>query len=124
MMTKVQSTSTLDIFDEVRPLISMSGQVATPEQQIDLLGFWGVGHEKFENHVQFYILKDPSAIVPKRKLKLASSRVLKKKTKQLDKEKKLVGKCLRRAFAWNAKFGSDSHGASRPAVHRASSGHQ
>ena len=41
----------------------MSGQVATPEQ-IDLLGFWEVGHEKFENHVQFYILKDPSAVVP------------------------------------------------------------
>ena len=34
MMTKVQSTSTLDIFDEVRPLTSMSGQVATPKQQI------------------------------------------------------------------------------------------
>ena len=28
--------------------------------------------------------------------------------KQLDKEKKLIGKCLRKAFAWNAKFGSSS----------------
>ena len=27
--------------------------------------------------------------------------------KRLDKEKKIVGKCLRRAFAWNAKHGSD-----------------
>ena len=111
MMTKVQSTSTLDIFDEMRPLTSMSGQVTTPEQQIDLLGFWEAGHERFENHVKFYVLKDPSAVVPKRKFKLltfASSKVLKKKVKQLDREKKLVGKCLRRAFAWNAKFGSDS----------------
>ena len=38
MMTKVQSSNTLDAL-EVRPLTSMSGQVATPEQQIDL-GSW------------------------------------------------------------------------------------
>ena len=108
MMTKVLSTNTLDVVDEVRPLTSMSGQVATPEQKIDLLGFRKVGQERFENHVKFYILKDPSAAVPRRKVKLltfASSRKLKKRMKQLDKEKKLVGKCLRKAFAWNAKFG-------------------
>ena len=89
----------------------MSGQVATPEQKIDLLAFWEVGHERFENQVKFYILKDPSAVVPKRKVKLltfASSRKLKKKMKQLDKEKKLVGKCLRKAFACNVKSGSSS----------------
>jgi hypothetical protein len=28
--------------------------------------------------------------------------------KQLDKEKKLIGKCLRKAFVWNTKFGSSS----------------
>ena len=33
MMTKVQSSNTLDVFDQVRPLTSMSGQVATQEQQ-------------------------------------------------------------------------------------------
>ena len=27
--------------------------------------------------------------------------------KRLDKEKKIVGECLRRVFAWNAKHGSD-----------------
>ena len=111
MMTMVQSSNTLDILDEVRPLTSMSGQVATPEQQIDLLGFWDMGHERFENHIKFYVLKDPSAVVPRRKVKIltfASSRKLKRKVKQLDKEKKIVGKCLRRAFAWNAKFGSSS----------------
>ena len=110
MMTKVQSSNTLDVLDEARPLTSMSGQVATPEQQIDLLGFWDMGHERFENHIKFYVLKDPSAVVPRRKVKIltfASSRKLKRKVKQLDKEK-IVGKCLRRAFAWNAKFGSSS----------------
>ena len=72
-----------------------------------MLGFWEVGHERFENQVKFYILKDPSAVVPKRKVKLltfASSRKLKQKMKQLDKEKKIVGRCLCRKFAWNAKF--------------------
>ena len=49
-MTKIQSLNTIDAL-EVRPLTSMSGQVATPEQQIDLLGFWEVGHE---NQVKFY----------------------------------------------------------------------
>ena len=111
MMTKVQSSNTLDVLDEVRPLTSMSGQVATPEQQIDLLGFWEVGHERFEDHIKFYVLKDLSAMVPRRKVKLltfALSKKLTRKVKQLDKEKKLVGKCLRKAFAWNAKFGSSS----------------
>ena len=39
MMTKVESSNTLDVLEEVRPLTSMSDLVATPEQQIDLLGF-------------------------------------------------------------------------------------
>ena len=81
MMSKVQSSNTLDAL-EVRPLTSMSGQVATHEQQIDLLGFWEVGHERFENQVKFYVLKDPSAVVPRRKVKLltfASATQLKKK---------------------------------------------
>ena len=43
MMTKVQSSNTLNVLDGLRPLASMSGQVATPEQQIDLLGFWEMG---------------------------------------------------------------------------------
>ena len=53
MMTKILSSNTLDVLDEVQTLTSMSGQVATPEQQIDLLGFWEVGHERFENQILF-----------------------------------------------------------------------
>ena len=109
MMTKVQSSNTLDVLEEVRPLTSMSGEVATPEQQIDLLGFWRVGHERFENQIKLFVLKDPSAVAPRRKVKVltfALSKKLKRKIKQLDKEKKLVGKCLCQVFAWNAKGGS------------------
>ena len=57
VITKVQSSNTLDLIDEVRSLTSMSGQVATPEQQIDLLRFWDMGHEKFENHIEFLCTK-------------------------------------------------------------------
>ena len=56
MLTKVRSSNILDVLDEVRPLPSVSGQVATPEQKIDLLGFWEVGQERFENHIKFYAL--------------------------------------------------------------------
>ena len=105
MMEMVVSSNCLDVVGDVRPLKSISGQVATPEQQIDLLGFGEVGRD----HVKFYILKDPSTLVPRRKVKLLTfslSAKLKKKMKQLDKEKRIVGKCLRRAFAWNTKFDS------------------
>ena len=108
MMTNVQSSNTLNIFDQVRPLISMSGQVATQEQ-VDLLGFWEVGHERFVNSIKFFILKEPSASVRRRKVKLLTfsiSAITKRKMKQRDKEKKLIGKCLCKAFVWNANFGS------------------
>ena len=69
MMTKVQSPNTPDVIDQVRPLTSMSGPVATQEQQIDLLGFWKVGHERFENSIKFFLYsKEPSASVPRRKV--------------------------------------------------------
>ena len=81
----------------MRPLRSKSGQVATLEQQIDLLGVWEVGCERFRNHVKLYVLKDLSAVVPRRNVKLltfASSKKVKRKVKQLDKEKKIVGRCM------------------------------
>ena len=58
----------------------------------------------------FFILKDPSASVPRRVklLTFATSQKVKQKKKQLDKAKKLMRKCLRKAFAWNAKFRSSS----------------
>ena len=109
MMTKVQASQSLSAVGETSPLKSMSGQVATPEEEIDLIGFGDVGHKRLENQIKFFILKDPSARVPRRKAKLltfASTKKVQKKMKRLEKEKKHVGRCLRRAFAWNAKYGS------------------
>ena len=40
MMAKVQLSNTLDVLDEVRPLTTISGQVATPELKGWILGNW------------------------------------------------------------------------------------
>lgn len=39
-MAKVQLSNTLDVLDEVRPLTTISGQVATPELKGWILGNW------------------------------------------------------------------------------------
>ena len=59
-----QSSNTLDVLEDMRPLTSMSGQVATPEQQTDLLGI-GKLDVKGLSQINFFVLKDPSAVVPR-----------------------------------------------------------
>ena len=114
MVAKIDTAESLAIpansGQPTRCLKSISGQVATPEQQVDLLGFWEIGKTRLENQIKFFVLRDPSTPAPRRKARLltfASTRKQTRKMKRLDKEKKLVGKCLRREFAWNAKYGSD-----------------
>ena len=104
-MTKIETSNSLAVSansgQPTRCLTAISGQIATPEQQVDLLGFWDVGKARLEDQIKFFILREPSTPAPRRKAKLltfASSRKQTKKMKRLDKEKKLVGKCLRRAF--------------------------
>ena len=90
----VVSSNCLNVVGDARPLKSINGQVATPERQIDLLGFGEVGCERFDDHVKFFIVNDPSTLVPMKKVKLltfSSSAKLKKKMKQLDKIKKDCG---------------------------------
>ena len=74
-----------------------------------VLGTW---HERFENQVKFLCAERSICCSTQEEGQtpyLCFSQETKgKKIKQLDKEKKLVGKCLRKAFAWNAKFGSSS----------------
>ena len=54
MTAKVESSNTLNVLGGVRPLTSISGQVATPEQ-IDLLELWEVGYERFEDSINFFL---------------------------------------------------------------------
>ena len=97
MITKAQTSNSLEVSCENERLKSLSGQVASPEQQIDLVGFWEVGQQRLENQIKFFILKDPSTQAPRRKAKLltfASSKQIVKKMKQLDREKRIVGRYL------------------------------
>ena len=63
MIAKVKSTKLLTTGLK-NSLQSLSGKLAKPEQEKDLLSFWEVGLEQFENKVKYYVLRDPSAKVP------------------------------------------------------------
>ena len=53
MMTKIHTSNLLSSGEPGRCLTAVSGQVATPEQQTDLLGFWEVGKLRLENQIKF-----------------------------------------------------------------------
>ena len=91
MMTKLEKSKCLTLDLECKQLQSLCGQIATCEKEIDLTGFWDVGKSLFMNRIEYYIIKTPSAQAPQRKAKLltfASSRCIRKKVKQLEKERK------------------------------------
>ena len=72
-------------------LRSLGGQLATLEQETDLTTFLNRGQKIFLNCIEYFILKGPSAQVPQRQAKLltfASGKIIQKKIKQLDREKK------------------------------------
>ena len=86
MMTKVQTSNSFTISGEPsRCLKSISGQVATPEQQIDLLGFWEVGTG---NHIKFFILGDQA---PRRKAYSSTRKQQKGETTWKGKKKSCLG---------------------------------
>ena len=90
MIAKVKSTKLLTTGLK-NSLQSLSGKLAKPEQEKDLLSFWEVGLEQFENKVKYYVLRDPSAKVPQRQVKLltyTTSKPAKKKIKTIEREKK------------------------------------
>ena len=68
--------------------------------------------QRFKNRISYFILKEPSATVPQqhqaRLLTFASSKRIKRKVKLIEKEKRLVNRCIRRTLAWNAKHGTSS----------------
>ena len=76
MISKLKSMQVLDTLS-VYPLQSLSGQLATSEQEKDLLSFWDIGFEQFKNKVNYFILNNPSADIPQRKVKLLTYAVLK-----------------------------------------------
>lgn len=82
VISKIDDTNTLEVVNESKSLTSMSGQVARVEQQKDLGGFNEFGREWLENQIKFFILKDPSAQVPRRKARLLTFTSTKKQQKK------------------------------------------
>ena len=106
--SKVKETAVLSAQPEDQGLKSLSGKQATPEQAKDLLNFWEIGQKHFEAYVKYYILQQPSAQVPQRLNKLLTFAISKrsaKKVKLIDRERRLMNRCMRRKLAWNAKLG-------------------
>ncbi len=109
MMTKLKAVYLLTA-GTTNPLQSLSGQVAKSEEEKDLLFFWGIGQKQFESRIKYFQLREPSAQVPQRKVKLLTylaSKPTKKKIKMIEREKKLVNKCVRLSLAWNSKVDRD-----------------
>ena len=110
--SKLNETAILSSEPVDHGLKSLSGKHATPEQAKDLLNFWEIGQRHFETYVKYYILQQPSAQVPQRLNKLltfATSKRCSKKMKLIDREKRLMNRCMRRKLAWNAKLGVVTH---------------
>ena len=60
--------------------------------------------------MKYFVLRDPSAKVPQMQVKLltyTTFKPAKKKIKMIEREKKIVNKCVRRLLAWNAKVDSN-----------------
>ena len=81
---------------------------ATPEQSRDLLTFRKIGQSSFEEYISSKLLKQPSIQAPVRKKKLctfSTSKAEKKRVKQVEKERKLSQRLLKRQLSWIAKHG-------------------
>ena len=84
----------------------LSHTPATPEQTHDLLNFRTIGQEEFQAHINYRILRDPSMGAPERRKRLhtfGSSKAIKKKEKQIDKEKKLHQTCMKKMMVMFAR---------------------
>ena len=106
MTSKLSDLDVLHAEQENRGLIALNGTPATPEQHRDLICFREIGSQYFEAYVKYYILREPSAMVPQRKRRLQKFNVPKKrptKIKVKEREQKFVSRCLRKQLAWSGQ---------------------
>ena len=103
---KINETEILTNSASEQSLVNLSGKVATPDQTKDLLNFWQIGKKHFESYIKYFILREPSAQVPPRFTKLltfSSSKRVQRKVKLIERERKIVNRCMR--IAWNTRVG-------------------
>ena len=83
---------------------------ATPEQSRDLLTFRQIGQSSFEEYISSKLLKQPSTQAPVQKKKLSAlflHQKHKKRVEQVEKERKLSQRLLKRQLSLIAKHGGD-----------------
>ena len=88
----------------------LAGKEATSEQAHDLLKFREIGQEDFEHYALAKYLKQTSTAAPVRRKRLctiSTSQAEKRRVKQIEKERKLHQRYLKRTIAWVAEHGSD-----------------
>ena len=77
----------------------VSNTAATPEQTHDLLNFREIGQLEFEAHVNYRILRTPSADAPRRRKRLqtfTNTKATQKRLKQIDRERKIQQTCMKK----------------------------
>ena len=87
---------------------SFSMKPATPSQQHDLLQFRNIGQEEYKKYVEYYILKKVSVHPPQRKKRLqtlSETRSTKRQISQLERDRRLVQKCLHKKMKWSKQTG-------------------
>ena len=85
-----------------------SKKFATTEQQHDLIHFRHIGQNEFERHVAYYILKEASVHPPirkKRLLTLSQRKASQRQITQLEKDRRIVQKCLHKKLKWSKQTG-------------------
>lgn len=78
------------------------------EQQHGYLQFRSIEQDEFERHVAYYILNEASVHPPlwkKRLLTLSPKKTTWRQVKQLEKDKKMVQKCLHKKLKWSKQMG-------------------
>ena len=101
----IESSKLVSVQQENRGVVNIfSGQVATPEQSVDMMTFRQVGIVAYKQYITTRLIEMPSHInAPLRRQKLltmSSTRAKKKRMTPKEQEAKQVIKCLRRRLQW------------------------
>jgi len=105
MCNLVESNKLLDVEQNNRGVANVfSGQVATPEQSVDMMTFQETGIEAYRQYISTRLLEVPShanALLRRQKLLTMSSTKAKKKrmTPREQADKRII-KCLQRRLQW------------------------
>ena len=103
-ISAIKSAGLLKIVESNRGLINpFSKKKATHEQEHDLSSFRDIGTAEFEKYISYYVLRQASIPLRRRKRRLATfsqRKPSKRQMSQLERDRKLVQKCLHKKLKW------------------------